>query len=71
MKLGEVDTLVDVYKLQPQRKGKDLLVEGQSVKEDLWVLSWWLVGQDVFDRFFFFLKKLNDRDRILFELGLY
>ena len=54
MKLGEVDTLVDVYKLQPQRKGKDLLVEGQSVKEDLWVLSWWLVGQDVFDRFFFF-----------------
>ena len=36
MKLGEVDTLmvVDVYKLQPQRKGKDLLVEGQSVKED-------------------------------------
>ena len=52
---------MDVYKLQPQRKGKDLLVEGQSVKEDLWVLSWWLVGQDVFDRFFFFFK-LNDRD---------
>ena len=64
---------MDVYKLQPQRKGKDLLVEGQGVKEDLWVLSRWLVGQDVFDRyffFFFFFFKLNDRDRILFELGL-
>ena len=44
---------MDVYKLQPQRKGKDLLVEGQSVKEDLWVLSRWLVGQDVFDRYIY------------------
>ena len=53
---------MDVYKLQPQRKGKDLLVEGQGVKEDLWVLSRWLVGQDVFDRYiyiyiYFFLIK--------------
>lgn len=36
MKLGEVDTLdVGVFKLQPQRKEKDLLVGGQSDKEDL------------------------------------
>lgn len=54
-----------MYKLQPQREGKDLLVEGQSVKEDLWVLSRWLVGQDVFDRFFFFLNLTTETESYL------